>query len=63
VLTGADRLRGYQFKTTAGPRKNPKVYGKFGGDKKEQLADATPPPDVDAAELENSGFAERVKEE
>jgi len=59
------RLRGYQFRTTAGPKKNPKAFGKLseklGGDSKEQFEDDTPPPDVDAAELEKSGFAERLQ--
>ncbi|KAI5816964.1 tRNA-guanine transglycosylase family protein [Pyronema omphalodes] len=56
------RLRGYQFKTTAGPRKNAKVFGKFtrpGGDRKERLEEADLPPDMDAVEMEDVGFAEK----
>lgn len=42
------------------------MYGKLkdiAGDRLEQLKDASPPPDVDAAELEKTGFAEVVKVE
>lgn len=55
-------MRGYQFKTTAGPRKNAKVFGKFtrpGGDTKEKLEEADLPPDMDAVEMEDIGFAEK----
>ncbi|KAF8540323.1 tRNA-guanine(15) transglycosylase-like protein [Trichophaea hybrida] len=59
------RLRGYQFKSTGGPKKNTKAYGKLSGDKLvgdklEKSNEAETPPDMDAVEMEKSGFAERL---
>lgn len=56
------RLRGYQFKTVPGERKNPKSFGKLGGEKLLNLRGARTPPLVAAVGLEKGGFAERLRE-
>ncbi|PGH27149.1 hypothetical protein AJ80_01105 [Polytolypa hystricis UAMH7299] len=58
------RIRGYQFRSEFGaPKKNPKQYGllddaaeKFGSERES----AAPTPEVDAADLESRGFAEKT---
>lgn len=60
ALTVGDRLRGYQFKTTGGPKKNAKVYGRLAEDKLERFEGTETPPDMDAVEMEKTGFAERL---
>ncbi len=54
------RVRGYQFKTEPGPKKNRKAFEKFADSKKETLEEATSPPDVNAEQMEKGGFAERL---
>lgn len=57
------RVRGYQFRSVGkgGPRKNPIAYRSL-DDGKEKVAEATlPSPDADAEDLEQQGFAGKVK--
>lgn len=57
------RVRGYQFRSEGkgGPRKNPVAYRPL-DDGKGKLAEAVlPSPDADAEDLEQQGFAEKVK--
>ena len=57
------RVRGYQFRSEGKgePRKNPIAYRPL-DDGNEKLAEpALPDPDADAEDLEQQGFAKKVK--
>lgn len=57
------RVRGYQFRSEGkgGPRKNPVAYRPL-DDRKEKFPEpAFPGPEADAEDLEQQGFAEKVK--
>lgn len=63
MLTTFYRVRGYQFRSEGkgAPRKNPIAYRPL-DDGREKLAEAVlPSPNASAEELEQPGFAEKVK--
>ena len=62
VVGAGPRVRGYQFKTEPGPKKNPTVFTKVAGDQKQKLSESEVPVDAVAEQLEQIGFAEVKKE-
>ncbi|EFR01221.1 queuine tRNA-ribosyltransferase [Nannizzia gypsea CBS 118893] len=56
------RMRGYQFKTGPGEKRNPKVFGRLDGvaEKLLESQSSIVTPDAGAEELEERGFAEKI---
>ncbi|EZF35778.1 hypothetical protein H101_00681 [Trichophyton interdigitale H6] len=56
------RMRGYQFKTGPGEKRNPKVFGRLDGVAERLLESQSSvvTPDAEAKELEARGFAEKM---
>ncbi|KAM5441551.1 putative tRNA-guanosine(34) preQ1 transglycosylase [Microsporum ferrugineum] len=57
------RMRGYQFKTGPGEKRNPKVFGRLDGvaEKLLESQSSVVTPDAEAEELEARGFAEKTQ--